>query len=73
MPVLSIMLSTATRTSSLCATNFSEWIARTCCLSDLNAIPSAYKHVALTMPTYVWEALLVRVSLEDRKGVRVAS
>lgn len=36
-------------------------------ITDLNAIPSAYKHVALTMPAYVWEALLARVSLEDRK------
>ena len=27
-------------------------------VTDLNAIPPAYKHVTLTMPAYVWEALL---------------
>ena len=27
-------------------------------ITDLNAIPLAYKHVILTMPAYVWEALL---------------
>ncbi len=36
-------------------------------ITDLNAIPLAYKHVTVTMPAYVWEALLVRVSAEDRK------
>jgi hypothetical protein len=36
-------------------------------VTDLNAIPAAYKHVTLTMPAYVWEALLNCVSLDDRK------
>ena len=36
-------------------------------ITDLNAIPSAYKHVTLTMPAYVWEALLNCVGLDDRK------
>jgi hypothetical protein len=36
-------------------------------IMDLNAIPLAYKHVTVTMPAYVWEALLVRVGAEDRK------
>ena len=36
-------------------------------ITDLNAVPSAFKHVALTMPAYVWEALLNSVGLEDRK------
>ena len=36
-------------------------------ITDLNAIPLAYKHVTVTMPAYVWEALLVRVGAEDRK------
>jgi hypothetical protein len=36
-------------------------------ITDLNAIPPAYKHVTLTMPAYVWEALLNRVGMEDRK------
>jgi ribosomal 50S subunit-associated protein YjgA (DUF615 family) len=36
-------------------------------ITDLNAVPSAYKHVTLTMPAYVWEALLACVGLEDRK------
>jgi hypothetical protein len=36
-------------------------------ITDLNAVPPAYKHVTVTMPVYVWEALLVRVGHEDRK------
>src|ERR1700722_2251693 len=36
-------------------------------ITDLNAIPSAYKHVTLTMPAYVWEALLNSIGLDDRK------
>ena len=36
-------------------------------ITDLNAIPAAYKHVTLTMPAYVWEALLNCVGLDDRK------
>src|ERR1700677_1879875 len=42
-------------------------------VTDLNAIPAAYKHVTLTMPDYVWAALLNCVRLDDRKefGLRV--
>jgi hypothetical protein len=36
-------------------------------ITDLGAIPPAYKHVTLTMPAYVWEALLNCVGLDDRK------
>jgi hypothetical protein len=36
-------------------------------ITDLNAIPAAYKHVILTMPAYVWEGLLNCVGLDDRK------
>jgi Gp157 protein len=36
-------------------------------ITDLTAIPLAYKHVTLTMPAYLWEALLARVMAEDRK------
>ena len=36
-------------------------------ITDLSAIPAAYKHVTLTMPAYVWEALLNCVGLDDRK------
>jgi Gp157 protein len=36
-------------------------------ISDLNSIPRAFKQAVLTMPAYVWEALLVRVGTEDRK------
>jgi hypothetical protein len=36
-------------------------------ITDLYAIPSAYKHVTLTMPAYVWEALLACARVEDRK------
>ena len=34
---------------------------------DLNLVPLAFKQAVLTMPAYVWEALLVRVGTEDRK------
>jgi hypothetical protein len=36
-------------------------------ITDLSAIPAAYKHVTVTMPAYVWEAMLIRVGSEDRK------
>ena len=36
-------------------------------IKDLNALPSAFKHVTLSMPAYVWEALLNCVSLDERK------
>jgi hypothetical protein len=36
-------------------------------ITDLNAIPSAYKHVTVTMPAYVWEAMLMHLGPEDRK------
>jgi Siphovirus Gp157 len=36
-------------------------------ITDLNSIPPAYKHVTLTMPAYVWEALLNSIGLDDRK------
>lgn len=36
-------------------------------ITDLNAIPLAYKQVILAMPAYVWEALLIRVGHQDRK------
>jgi hypothetical protein len=36
-------------------------------ITDLSAVPSAFKHVTLTMPAYVWEALLNSAGLEDRK------
>ena len=36
-------------------------------ITDLNAVPAAYKHVMVVMPAYVWEALLATVGEEDRK------
>ena len=36
-------------------------------VTDLDAIPLAFKQAVLTMPAYVWEALLQRVGLEERK------
>jgi len=36
-------------------------------ITDLNAIPLAFRHVTVMMPAYVWEALLERVGAEDRK------
>lgn len=35
-------------------------------VSDDQALPAALKDVVLTMPAYVWEALLQRLDLEDR-------
>jgi hypothetical protein len=36
-------------------------------ITDLTALPLAYKHVTLTMPAYVWEAMLTHLIGEDRK------
>ena len=36
-------------------------------ITDVNAIPLAQKDVTLTMPAYVWEALLQMIGLKDRK------
>jgi hypothetical protein len=36
-------------------------------ITDLDAIPLAFKQAQLAMPAHVWEALLERLSLEDRK------
>jgi hypothetical protein len=36
-------------------------------ITDVDAIPLAMKQVVLTMPAYVWEAMLRRVGFEDRK------
>lgn len=36
-------------------------------ITDLDAIPLAFKHAILAMPAHVWEALLQRLGLEDRK------
>src|ERR1700730_17071631 len=36
-------------------------------ITDLDAIPLAFKQALLTMPAHVWEALLERLGLEDRK------
>jgi len=36
-------------------------------ITDLKAVPSTYKHVTLTMPAYVWDALLACVGREDWK------
>src|SRR5579864_7700726 len=36
-------------------------------ITDLHSVPLAFKQAVLTMPAYVWEALLVRVGTEDRK------
>jgi hypothetical protein len=36
-------------------------------ITDLNAIPLAFKQALLAMPAHVWEALLQRLGLEDRK------
>jgi hypothetical protein len=36
-------------------------------ITDMNAIPAAYKWVTISMPAYVWETLLLRVGTEDRK------
>jgi hypothetical protein len=34
---------------------------------DLGSVPLAFKQAVLTMPAYVWEALLVRVGIDDRQ------
>jgi hypothetical protein len=36
-------------------------------ITDLDAIPLAFKQVLLAMPAHVWEALLQSLGLEDRK------
>jgi putative lipoic acid-binding regulatory protein len=36
-------------------------------ISDLEAVPSAFKQVMLTMPAYVWDALLQCLDIEERK------
>jgi hypothetical protein len=36
-------------------------------ITDLDSIPLAFKQAVLAMPAHVWEALLERLSLEDRK------
>src|SRR5579864_309782 len=36
-------------------------------ITDLDSIPLALKEVVLTMPAYVWEALLQRIGFEERK------
>lgn len=36
-------------------------------ISDLEAIPLAFKQAILTMPAYVWTALLQRLDAEERK------
>jgi hypothetical protein len=36
-------------------------------ITDLDAIPLAFKQAVLVMPAYVWEALLQRVGPEERK------
>jgi hypothetical protein len=36
-------------------------------ITDLSAVPLAFKHAVLSMPAHVWEALLQRVGLEERK------
>lgn len=36
-------------------------------ITDLAAVPLAFKQAVLAMPAYVWEALLQRLGLEERK------
>src|ERR1700737_39815 len=36
-------------------------------ITDLEAVPSAFKQATLTMPAYVWEALLQSLDAEERK------
>ena len=36
-------------------------------IDDLEAIPISFKQAVLTMPAYVWEALLQRVGTEERR------
>src|ERR1700730_1031094 len=37
-------------------------------ITDLEAVPSAFKQLLLTMPAYVWEALLHSLDPEERKA-----
>jgi hypothetical protein len=36
-------------------------------ITDVDSIPLMFKQIVLTMPAYVWEAILQRVGFEDRK------
>jgi hypothetical protein len=36
-------------------------------ITDLDSVPLALKEIVLTMPAYVWEALLQRIGFEERK------
>jgi hypothetical protein len=36
-------------------------------ITDLDVIPLAFKQAVLVMPAHVWEALLQRLGLEERK------
>jgi len=36
-------------------------------ITDLDSIPLAFKQALLAMPAHVWEALLERLNLDDRK------
>ena len=36
-------------------------------ITDIEAVPSAFKQAILTMPAYVWEALLQSLDAEERK------
>jgi hypothetical protein len=36
-------------------------------ISDLEALPPAFKHAVVAMPAHVWEALLQRLGVEERK------
>ena len=36
-------------------------------ITDIEAVPSAFKQAMLAMPAYVWEALLQRLEAEERK------
>jgi hypothetical protein len=36
-------------------------------ITDIDSIPLMFKQIVLTMPAYVWEAMLQRIGFEDRK------
>jgi hypothetical protein len=36
-------------------------------ITDVDSIPLMFKQIVLTMPAYVWEAILQRIGFEDRK------
>ena len=36
-------------------------------ITDLDALPRMFKRAVLTMPAYVWEALMMRIGFDDRK------